>query len=299
MRHLFCGISIFLMVISSVKIQGQNRIMISNDDFGFKGYFFIDDYLYPVDTLDTERMRVTYRLEIISDKLPDNKIEMEYLLQAGVHVTRFLNKSRFLSDSLYFLYPERKSSSYTASARAIYTQGNPLFYYDSFYGDRLDGKTTFTTRLAADDFIYEEVPDFKWMISPDSTETICGYECRKATCHFRGREYEAYYAEDLPISSGPWKFRGLPGLILKVGDKSGLYRYTATNVREGESAIIRFRYPYIRITSKDYLKMFRQYLKNYIGFVNSHIGRTNFIEFAEIDNFKSIKPIEPQELEIE
>ena len=63
--------------------------------------------------------------------------------------------------------------------------------------------------------VKDELNVFKWNIETD-TLTILNYKCRKASLTFRGREYIAYFSEEIPISDGPWKFNGLPGLILKV-----------------------------------------------------------------------------------
>ncbi len=48
------------------------------------------------------------------------------------------------------------------------------------------------------------------------TKNISNYKCKAAKTTFRGRTYIAYYTEKIPISTGPWKFGGLPGLILEV-----------------------------------------------------------------------------------
>ena len=63
--------------------------------------------------------------------------------------------------------------------------------------------------------VKDELNVFKWKIETD-TLTILNYKCRKASLTFRGRDYVAYFSEEIPISDGPWKFNGLPGLILKV-----------------------------------------------------------------------------------
>lgn len=64
-------------------------------------------------------------------------------------------------------------------------------------------------------FIKEDVPELNWELS-DSTQTLLGYKCTMAKTNFRGRDYLAFYTKDIPANIGPWKFHGLPGLILKV-----------------------------------------------------------------------------------
>lgn len=56
-----------------------------------------------------------------------------------------------------------------------------------------------------------------WSIT-DSTKQIGGYTCRSATSFFRGRHYTCWFTPEIPLNNGPWKFGGLPGLILEVYD---------------------------------------------------------------------------------
>ena len=61
--------------------------------------------------------------------------------------------------------------------------------------------------------------DFNWNWKiEDETKKIGGYNCKKATTRFRGWNYVAWFAPEIPVSYGPWKFHGLPGLILEVYD---------------------------------------------------------------------------------
>ncbi len=43
-------------------------------------------------------------------------------------------------------------------------------------------------------------------------------EAQKATTEFAGRKWTAWFTEELPFQDGPYKFRGLPGLIVKLED---------------------------------------------------------------------------------
>ncbi|WP_448698057.1 GLPGLI family protein [Mucilaginibacter sp. AW1-3] len=65
--------------------------------------------------------------------------------------------------------------------------------------------------------IDEPYPAIAWKISSD-TATIFNLHCQKATGHFMGRDYVAWFCPDLPFRNGPWKLCGLPGLIVEAHD---------------------------------------------------------------------------------
>jgi hypothetical protein len=88
-----------------------------------------------------------------------------------------------------------------------------------YYSDILFDKTF---------YISDSLHPMKWELEKD-TIIILGIKCNSATTRFRGREYIAYYAASLPFSTGPWKFGGLPGLILFVKSKDSEYEYSAVN----------------------------------------------------------------------
>lgn len=76
-----------------------------------------------------------------------------------------------------------------------------------------------------DRFKFEDEPGtLPWKILSE-TDTVASYTCQKATLNFRGRDYTAWFTTDIPVSEGPWKFAGLPGLILKIEDTKGLFAF--------------------------------------------------------------------------
>lgn len=72
-------------------------------------------------------------------------------------------------------------------------------------------------------FIKDEVPKPEWVINENSTKTILGYKCVQAKTSFRGTNFTAYFTKDLPYSAGPFKFFGLPGLILDIREDNSNY----------------------------------------------------------------------------
>lgn len=83
-----------------------------------------------------------------------------------------------------------------------------------------------------DRFKYEdETGVLPWQMS-SITDTVSSYSCQKATLNFRGRDYVAWFTTDIPVSDGPWKFSGLPGLILKIEDTQGLFVFKLIGLQQ-------------------------------------------------------------------
>ncbi len=66
---------------------------------------------------------------------------------------------------------------------------------------------------------------------------------------------------DLPLPFGPWKFRGLPGLILKVADSNNDFLFTATEINRLKEPlpIVKYDFRYTRVTRKkanDFIKKY-------------------------------------------
>lgn len=63
-----------------------------------------------------------------------------------------------------------------------------------------------------------------WQIRAD-TATIAGLPAQKATCPYGGRSWTAWFSPEVPVSEGPYKFSGLPGLIVKLESADGEYKF--------------------------------------------------------------------------
>lgn len=104
---------------------------------------------------------------------------------------------------------------------------------DNYQVMNLKEKTLFSIENI-DESIYkinEKLPLFIWQIESNETKKIDRYLCNKALVTFRGRNWEAWYTTEIPYSFGPWKFNGLPGLILEIYDETNRYHWTASNIK--------------------------------------------------------------------
>ena len=83
---------------------------------------------------------------------------------------------------------------------------------------------TYSDRISRNLFGYEENIKFDWKITTDK-EKIGEYNTQKATTEFGGRKWTAWFATEIPFQDGPYKFYGLPGLIVKVEDEGKNYSW--------------------------------------------------------------------------
>ena len=94
-------------------------------------------------------------------------------------------------------------------------------------------KLSSTETITFDNSLYlvtEALPKLEWDLSHADTLKIGTYICNKATTSFRGRNYIAWYTNDIAITFGPWKFHGLPGLILDMYDETHKFEWIVTKI---------------------------------------------------------------------
>lgn len=71
---------------------------------------------------------------------------------------------------------------------------------------------------------YKEPIINKWKLI-NETKVINTINCKKAEVSFKGRNWIAWYSPDIPLPYGPYKFSGLPGLIIKITDDKGYFDF--------------------------------------------------------------------------
>ena len=67
----------------------------------------------------------------------------------------------------------------------------------------------------------EPFDEIEWEIVEDSVKTILDHQCIMAVSAYHGRTWKVWFTPDIPLQDGPWKLRGLPGLILQADGGDG------------------------------------------------------------------------------
>ena len=113
------------------------------------------------------------------------------------------------------------------------------------YKNYPQGKMTVTDGLLMQDYIYEDTLYAQNWVIQDSSKLILGHECQKAVCHYRGHCWTAWFAMDIPITDGPWKLCGLPGLILEATTEDNSHAFKLLGMEKASKEPIVFSKTYV------------------------------------------------------
>ncbi|MHA3789526.1 GLPGLI family protein [Flavobacterium hauense] len=118
---------------------------------------------------------------------------------------------------------------------------------DDYYKiDRNKKEVLFYDNIMSNKMLVRDTyPELIWQIT-DETKTVAGLSCIKAVTNFRGREWIAWFAPEVPLAFGPWKLQGLPGIILEAYDSTNKYTMKAIKVEYKKSDMV----------SKDFTKIY-------------------------------------------
>lgn len=238
--------------------------------FAFSLNLFVSAQLrfdYPIKDLDKVEFLVTYSLNFCEDSLkPDVIRKQDMLLFIGKSISYFTSHNMYVADTMM------KQVKNVEQFQAILSNPNraiPLvrFRY-KIYKNYPDEKLSFIEHIPSTTFKYEEdLSVFNWQLTTD-TSSILGYKAQKATCDFGGRSWVAWFSSEIPFSDGPYKFNGLPGLIMKVFDTRNHYVFEIMSIEKPEKELM------IEFVEKEYLDTSKQgFFKAEDGFRDDIISR--------------------------
>ena len=197
--------------------------------------------------IDTANVRVLYALNAKDIKDEDTYIDLGKL-EVGKRVKKYSSEFIHLSNQEAIKWKKEKGykgyapkSFWIGGRKDLRENWSELVYSDYIIrGNELKEYASFPLVAERENSSYTEPwPLMQWTLANDS-QTILGHRCQKATCHFRGRDFIAWFASDVPIKGGPWKFGGLPGCILKVYDVQKIYVWEAVAIEQGKFFISQY-----------------------------------------------------------
>lgn len=216
--------------------------------------------------LDTAQLVVTYNHSFTRNATSGNREQTKMILEVGTHYTSFFSAVSFRNDSLKTVcnalnLQNPPDEDFSDDSRPTY----------SIFSDLQSKKLTVIERIPFEsDYVVEYTEpqnDFSWIIT-DSRKELCGYSCQLATTEYGGRVWNVWFTVDIPLSTGPWKFHGLPGLILRAEDSEHQFVFDAVGLSSQEKGIFQYSWPTKQMNKKQWQKFEQALYTSPMQFVN-------------------------------
>nr|WP_319399690.1 GLPGLI family protein [uncultured Carboxylicivirga sp.] len=200
-----------LLVILSLSLGAQtnNGVKIINPSIFFASY----NYEYQEDSASINSRR-----------------QEEMWLLIGKDLSQFAHNSMFRMDSMFYNCNDINDPKNMMKI-GQQLRGDKFSYLTSYRIIKSNNKLTTDSYEVISNTYYKlsEEITFDWKLTNKPDTLISNFLCKEAQTTYRGRKYNAWYSVSIPINDGPYKFRGLPGLIVKVEDVEKEHSFSLTS----------------------------------------------------------------------
>lgn len=223
-----------------------------------------------VQTTFAQVNRFVYQVTMKPDASNKNDIKTENAyLDISPEKSVFYSENRIKRDSVM------KATFQSGGARSFNREQMEGLRSNINYSVEKDKKTQkmmFKDRIGRDVYTYEEDRPLNWKILSETTK-IGDYKVQKAETEFGGRKWTAWFTTDLPYQDGPYKFGGLPGLIVKAEDDKGDYSFDLMkNYKIDDFPAMNQFGNTIKVKRGDYVKQQKKFLEDPMSFMTQGGG---------------------------
>ncbi|QDP84845.1 GLPGLI family protein [Chryseobacterium sp. SNU WT5] len=251
-------------------------------------------------------------------------ILVPFLLTAQTH--RFIYEYQFKSDSL--------AKEFTKENMILDINPDEVKFYPYFFAENDSiNKTTNNRNSSWDDalpvlkrnrnankntsyillndlFSLQTEDLINWKLSTE-TKKVGNYNLQKATTAFGGRNWIAWFNTEITLNEGPYKFRGLPGLIFEIADDKNKFNFTLVKSYQLKSTYDTTGFlesfagqKAIPVTEKILLKkqmeLFNDPLQDFKEDFKNNNGDTTFsvmgVKIKSLDQFKELTAMTQEEM---
>ncbi|MDR6157172.1 GLPGLI family protein [Chryseobacterium sp. SLBN-27] len=236
--------------------------------------------------LNAQINRFFYEYKYVPDI--NNKTEVNnemMLLDVDSKGSNYYSYDRFVSDSTMMANIEKQLK--TGGALNLEDKGKSGLIDYKVTKSYPDFNTCLFQNISYDKYKIKENEKPEWKVLNEK-QKIGEYNAQKATTSFGGRDWIAWFSTEIPIQDGPYKFYGLPGLIVKLEDTTGTHIMTLVGnksvkasaetekdkeTKVGGVSVMFTRNKEIEVTKEKFRKLWKEYVndpsKNMRNMVNA------------------------------
>jgi len=179
----------------------------------------------------TQNFKAVYQIDHLSDL---NLAKTEYgVLLITKDRSVYATENYFKKDSIFNLIHEGKMTSFQGIIE-MREKGLKTDFEHLIQKKYTDSTIKTSEGILIDNYVYQQSLKPKWELV-NETKEINNYACQKAITTFQGRTYVAWYSAEIPFSDGPFKFWGLPGLIVHIQDSNNEFNFQLISFKESKA----------------------------------------------------------------
>ncbi|MDR6969073.1 GLPGLI family protein [Flavobacterium arsenatis] len=210
--------------------------------------------------LDQSKFNVYYDYQYL--RVPEKKTTQQIaltVLQIGNSYSKFSDVHKLQLDSLFIAYLEKDKIQAKEINVSLSIQAKVGFEID-IINQFQDSVFVFEQSISSDNYEFNVGKTKQhWKLKEEFKE-ILGYKVQCATIYFGGRNWTAWFTNEIPLAYGPYVFGGLPGLILEVYDSKENFKFTFSGINQKPTSI----YLYVTekktsITRPEFIKIEKKY----------------------------------------
>lgn len=197
-----------------------------------------------------QNYRFVYEYKMKSDMDSDSLITDYMSLDTDGKKSYFYNTAKYEKDSAYAAEKDFaklfKRRNYNRNLNYLIEKDyskKTLSFYDQFK----------SVKLVTTD---SEIP--RWKIEKEFVK-INNIQCQKAVTDYKGRTWEAYFSKDYPVNDGPYKFSGLPGLVVSIKDSEGQHMFNLIQIKKMKTLFDRVPENSRKMSENEYKKLMKNY----------------------------------------
>ncbi len=224
--------------------------------------------------IQAQTNRFFYEYKYIPDINNKDDVKKEMMqLDITPKGSSYYSYDKFVSDSTIVAAVEKQAKSGSGNIQ-INRHDKPNQINYKVVKDYPDFSTYLSTKISTDQYKVKEDQKPVWKILPDK-QKIGEYMAQKATTSYGGRDWIAWFTAEIPFQDGPYKFYGLPGLIVKIEDTTGSHIMTLVGNKKiaNPSSDAEFKLPAgmvmlgvggkeIEVTEDQFRKVWKAYLND-------------------------------------
>ena len=250
-----------------------------------------------------QNQRYFYLYQFVPDSTNSAEIKSEtMILDVLPKFSKFYSETVFKSDSIANVILEKELLA-TGSINIKPGMRKGLFR-NTIIKEFPDFKTVLVTKIGQSQLKVEDERKIIWKISPEK-EKIGNFMAQKAETRMYGRKWYAWFTPEIPIQDGPYKFHGLPGLIVKIEDETKSHSFSLSEIKNLSAETIKEISPdknfifdsgqYIKMDYNTYKKLFLENRNDANKSLRLALGQSESVVFNTQGNTSDIEMLRNRE----